>query len=257
MKGNKHIRSWLKPALGLSALVVLILLILTAVGRRKNSQIREMAIAVAEVKGEQASMDVESIRRLLQKSFGFGFAGKKVEELDIHRIEAVLEQDPFVADAEVWVDARYVLHVLLHPRIPILRIMDGKGQDYYLDAEGNRMPKSPKFWARTLVATGDIPPYVPDFKERSTYALKDLYLLSLDILEDPYLLGLTEQIHLESGEFILYPKIGRQQILLGKYEHIPSKFDRLKRFYRDVLPYKGFRYKTIDLRYRGQVVGKK
>ncbi len=257
MKAFNNIKIWLKPALGVSALVVLILLILTAVGRRRNSEIREIAIAVAEIQGEQASIDVENIRRLLDKSFGFGFIGKRVEELDIHRIEAVLEQDPFVQRAEVWVDARYMLHMLLYPRIPILRIMDGKGQDYYLDAEGNRMPKSRKFWARTLVATGDIPPYVPDFQERSSYALKDLYLLSLYILEDPYLLGLTEQIHLENGEFILYPKIGRQQILLGKCKNLPAKFERLKRFYRDVLPHRGFRYKTIDLRYRGQVVCKK
>ncbi len=257
MKKQQNIKSWLKPALGVSALLVLAMLILTAVGQRKSRAIRELAIAVAEVENEQASMDVASIRDLLKKSFGSNFVGKEVQEIDIARIEAVLEQDPFVRQAEVWIDARYVLHILLHPRIPILRIMDGKGQNYYLDADGNRMPKSPKFWARTLVATGDIPPYVPDFKERKRYVLKDLYLLALDILEDPYMRGLTEQIHVERGAFTLMPKIGKQRILLGRYKHVSDKFERLKRFYREVLPYRGLKYKTIDLRYKEQVVCKK
>lgn len=257
MKKQNNIWSWLASALKTSVVVVLVVLILMAIGNRKRGEIRELTIAVAEVKGEQASMDVQHIRHLLTKSFGAQFVGQKVEDIDIARIEMILEQDPFVKEAEVWVDARYELHVLLYPRVPVLRITDGKGQDYYLDAEGKRMPKSPKFWARTLVATGDIPPYVPDFKERKHYALKDLYLLTLDILEDSYMEGLTEQIHLERGEFIIVPKIGRQRIFLGKYENIPEKFDRLKRFYRSVLPYRGLRYRTLDLRYEGQVVCKK
>ncbi len=252
------IRAWLWPALGLSGVVVLVLLLLTAVSNRKREEIREVAIAVAEVKSQQASLDVEAIRALLTKSFGITFTGRTVGEIDIRRIEAVLEQDPFVKTAEVWVDAKYILHILLYPREPILRIMDGKGQDYYLDIEGNRIPKSKKFWARTLVATGDIPPHVPDFKQRKKYLLKDLYFLALDILEDPYMRGLTEQIHLQNGNFTLYPKVGNQRILLGKYEKIEDKFERLKRFYERVLPARGLeRYQSIDLRFDGQVVCKK
>ncbi len=259
MKGQlKNLRNWLWPALGLSGVVVLVLLLLTAVSNRKRGEIRDLKIHVAEVESQQASLDTKGIYDLLTKSFGGTFVGRQLGEIDIRRIEAVLEQDPFVKTAEVWVDARYLLHILLYPREPVLRIMDGKGQDYYLDIEGNRIPKSKKFWARTLVATGDIPPHVPDFKERKNYLLKDLYELTLDILKDPYMNGLTEQIHVQNGEFILYPKVGRQKIYLGKYEQIENKFERLKHFYEKVLPVKGLeRYESIDLRFDGQVVCKK
>ncbi|HHJ50268.1 MAG TPA: hypothetical protein ENJ88_05105 [Phaeodactylibacter sp.] len=253
-----NLRAWLWPALGMSGLVVLVLLVLTAVSNRKREEIRDVLIDIAEVKSQQASLDKQSFDDLLRKSFGITFTGRPLGEIDIRRVEAVLEQDPFVKAAEVWVDTRYDLHILLYPREPVLRIMDGKGQDYYLDIEGNRIPKSKKFWARTLVATGDIPPHVPDFKERKNYLLKDLYELTLDILNDPYMAGLTEQIHLQNGEFVLYPKVGNQKIYLGKYEQIEDKFERLKRFYEKVLPVKGLeRYKSIDLRFDGQVVCKK
>ena len=59
---------------------------------------------------------------------------------------------------------------------------------------------------------------------------------------------------------ILAPKVGYQIILLGRYdpERIERKLKRLKTFYREGLPYKGWReYRSFDLRYEDQVVAKK
>ena len=60
------------------------------------------------------------------------------------------------------------------------------------------------------------------------------------------------------GEFTLIPKIGDQKILLGKVMDAGQKLERLKIFYREGMPYEGWRkYKTIDVRFAGQVVCKK
>ncbi|MEO0875832.1 MAG: hypothetical protein AAFY48_14655, partial [Bacteroidota bacterium] len=60
------------------------------------------------------------------------------------------------------------------------------------------------------------------------------------------------------GEMILSPKVGKQTILLGRFHNTADKLERLKTFYREGLPYKGWKaYRSFDLRYSGQVVCKK
>ena len=58
------------------------------------------------------------------------------------------------------------------------------------------------------------------------------------------------------GQMEVIPKIGGQTIRFGMVdENLPEKFDRLKIFYNEGLRKVGWdKYKTIDLRYKDQVV---
>lgn len=61
-----------------------------------------------------------------------------------------------------------------------------------------------------------------------------------------------------SLEVSLIPRSGRHTILFGRLERVDEKFDRLLRFYRKGLSTIGWEnYRTIDIRYEGQVVCKK
>ena len=61
-----------------------------------------------------------------------------------------------------------------------------------------------------------------------------------------------------SWEFEMVPVIGNHIVKLGNGENIEQKFNRLFIFYKQVLSRTGFdKYKTIDVRYAGQVVGGK
>jgi cell division protein FtsQ len=60
-----------------------------------------------------------------------------------------------------------------------------------------------------------------------------------------------------NGDFILAPLIGDQKIVFGKYEDAQDKIQNLKIFYREAMPYEGWRkYRSIDVRFRGQVICK-
>ncbi|MCD8495579.1 MAG: hypothetical protein LRY45_02460 [Bacteroides graminisolvens] len=54
----------------------------------------------------------------------------------MERIERVLEEDPFVVDADAYVDSRSRVNVKISQREPMLRIIDNNGLNYYLDADG-------------------------------------------------------------------------------------------------------------------------
>jgi len=70
---------------------------------------------------------------------------------------------------------------------------------------------------------------------------------------------MIEQIHVSNqGEMTLVPKIGDQKIFFGKLADADKKLEKLRIFYQEGMPYEGWRkYKSIDVRYAGQIVCKK
>ena len=70
---------------------------------------------------------------------------------------------------------------------------------------------------------------------------------------------MVEQVYRsETGSYTLIPKLGYQKIVLGPYEAIDEKLERLRVFYREGIPYEGWqKYSTINLTFDGQVVCKR
>jgi len=171
-------------------------------------------------------------------------------------LEKVLEEHPFVLDAEDFVDAQNKVNIRIVQREPIVRIKDNNGLDYYLDKDGQQMPPSKHHAARVRVVTGNLPPYEENFLSDEKDLLTQVFKLNQKLREDEFLEALVEQIYANKrGELILSPKVGRQTILFGRYHNEDDKLRRLKVFYREGLPYKGWKaYKSFDLRYDGQVV---
>ncbi len=231
-------------------------LVISAIEHRQASKVREVVIAVAPLADSSKLITEGDVGKLIERSFGYALPGTPLKVINVERLERVLEEDPFIMDAEAFVDARDVVSIMVRQRVPVLRIIDNNGLNYYLDEEGIRMPQSRHYTTHTLVATGNIPPYVPDFLERKNYPLGQLFELTEDLRSDPFFKALFEQVHLNNkGEFTLIPMVGDQKILFGTLERKDKKLRALKAFYQEGIPYQGWRkYRIIDLRYRGQVV---
>jgi len=256
---NKNLQSTLKRILWIAFFFIAAALIVSAVEKKKSRVASDILINIKNMSDGNTLINNEDVRVTIERSFGHDLAGIPLGELDVARVERVLEADGFIKNADVFVDAENKVHIEVEQREPVLRIIDKNGLNYYLDKEGSKMPTSDHFTARVLVATGNIPPYVPDFGERKKHIIKDLFNLTNAIQQDGFLDAMIEQIHISSNkEFTLIPKIGRQKIILGSYEDIDSKFKRLKIFYKEGIPYEGWqKYKTINLKFKDQVVCKK
>ena len=202
------------------------------------------------------------IQKIIQRSFVYNLTEEKVPlgKLKVGEIEKILEAEPFVLDAEAYVDAQNQLYIHVTQRTPILRVIDKDNQTYYMDHTGRQMPMSDHSTARVLVATGQIPPYTPDFQEpKKKHFLKKMFDLTEYIRGDEFLNPMIEQIYVNQyEEFTLIPKVGRQKIIFGKYEDVEDKFNRLELFYDEGMSREGWqKYKTINLKYRKQVVCEK
>jgi cell division protein FtsQ len=180
---------------------------------------------------------------------------KPVNAIDYYKLEKVIESNPFVESAEVFVDANEKIRITVKQRLPILRIINNQGVSYYLDEYGSRMPVSSKFTARVPVATGFIFTN-SEYQTVSDLVIeKKLFTLAHFIQSDSFLTSLTEQIIItKQNEIELIPMIGNHSILIGDENELNEKFDKLKIFYKEGLNHTGWdQYSKINLKYANEV----
>ncbi len=257
MFDNAQVKSSVRRIFWVGGAFLVIVLIAAAVERKKEMAVRATQVEVQPLANGALLIDSLDVIRLIERSFGMPLDEQAAGLIDANRVERILEEDPFVKNAEVALTANSRIRIRVEQRQPILRVIDNLGAQYYLDKEGHRVPLSRHFAARALVATGNIPPHTPEFLSKKDHPMKDLFELTNFILADPFWNAMFEQIFLNKrNEFVLVPKVGDQVIILGKWDtDVHDKFRRLKVFYEEGMSREGWqKYRTIDLRYRNQVV---
>jgi len=237
-------------------LFIVAMIWIIARNRKANTFADGLLVEVKELSGGDKLISERDVRQVLLSAFGSDLENSELGSLDVDRMERVLENDPFVKNADVYIDQNNQVHIDIDQREPLVRVLDNHGNNYYLDAAGKKMPPSKNYAARVIVATGNVSPYTPEFRQKRKSNLKDLFNLTQALLADEFLASFIQQIHVNNaGDFILVPLIGDQKIILGPARKLEDKLDRLKIFYKEGMPYEGWRkYETINLKYSGQVV---
>ncbi len=176
-----------------------------------------------------------------------------VANLDIRSMEQVITADPWVANAQVFIDNDHILHMYVTQRVPVVRIFGQDSRSYYMDATLSLMPLSENYVYYTAVVTN-----VPELKDDSTgWALRrQIFKLVSTIQADTFWSAQISQLIVDTaGTFELVPVLGDQRILFGDTSGMNDKFSNLFVFYKNVLNRIGWdKYETLDLRFRGQVV---
>lgn len=261
MKVHPRRLKWIAARMGwIIGALVLVLLIWGGVRYRQQSRVPRVYIQIEEDAQGNAFVDSNDVRDILVKTFGHFVEGQTLEKIDVAAIESALEQDLFIEEADVYVDAMANVNISIQQRLPILRVMDVEDETYYLDAQGRQIPFSTKYTARVLVVTGDIGLYNSSFMELEDHRLRHSFILAQAILDDPLLSKQIEQIHINRlGDALLVPKVGNHKIYFGApLERTAEKLDELKIFYKEAMPYEGWeKYKLLNLAFEGQIVAKK
>ncbi len=256
---QQNIIQIIQKSLWIGVIIIATSLIICAARKKASSKTKDLLLTIIPIYEGNNLLDRKDVETAIDRAFGYNLTGLPIEEIDVSRVERVLKKEPFIKDAEVFIDAKNNVNITLKQRQPVLRVIDVEDFNYYFDKEGHKMPLSVHFTARVPVATGHIPIYEPDFLERKKHRLKDLFLLTKYIRNDVFLNALVEQIYVDEKDgFILIPKIGRQKIIIGAFEDMDTKKDKLKLYYKEGMPYSGWqKYRTINLTYKDQVVCKR
>ncbi|MBK9732365.1 MAG: hypothetical protein IPO83_14000 [Chitinophagaceae bacterium] len=184
---------------------------------------------------------------------------KPISEVNYGKLERVIENNPYVENAELFVDALGAIQINIQQRTPILRVINNQGVGYYLDEHASKMPLSSKFTARVPVATGNILAGAENSNKNDSVTQQKLYALAAFISRDTFLTSLIEQVVVNSKkEFELIPALGNHTILLGDTNDLQEKFSKLKIFYKDGLNHVGWNgYSEVNLKYKNEVYCKK
>lgn len=176
-----------------------------------------------------------------------------VSKLDVRGIERAIETDPWVQNAQVYIDIERVMHIEVTRRVPVARLFRADGVSYYIDSTLHTMPLSDDYTYYTNVVTN-----VPDLGNDSAGIgmKKQIVRLARFINTDSFWSAQVSQIAIDSaGMFELTPVIGEQKILLGDTSRLVEKFTNVMTFYKDVLNRIGWdKYQTLDVRFQDQVI---
>ncbi len=169
-------------------------------------------------------------------------------EIDIDELEHRILDMPVVECANVASLCDGSLKIDVSPMVPVARVFDPSGQSYYINASGKRVVANARYHV-------DVPVVIGNFDSARIRAEQLLPMLS-HIAADPTLNALVSTVTIsDRGDIIIVPVIRGQVVNFGDTGSVKDKFDRLKTFYRKVMPVKGWNaYDTISVKWAGQVV---
>ena len=182
-------------------------------------------------------------------------AGTKLSELNLRAMETVVERNPWVKNAEMFLDNNHFLQVKIEERQPVARVFTLGGSSFYLDSGAMRLPLSEKLSARVPIFTG-FPSDKKILAGPDSALLNNIVTLGQYIMADSFWMAQVAQVAITpQSNFELVPVIGDHLVALGNVDELDSKFKRLYTFYRKAWLQNGINtYEKLDVQYHNQVV---
>lgn len=175
--------------------------------------------------------------------------GKTLDVITLHRIEQAVCHHSMVRNAECYLTPRYEVKVLIEQRIPLLRVRT-PGDTYFIDTDRRKMPVRNSVKDKVLVVTGVVG------ENLASNALADF---ALWLQEEPYWNEKINYVHMASPQMMCLYLHGEQQpcIMMGKVQDYEQKLQKLRTFFENGQEAVGEKkYKEIDVRFHGQVIGR-
>ena len=201
-------------------------------------------------------IDQFEIQALLDKEQSV-VLGTNFDQVDIKLLERQVEENPFVAEIDIFMSVTGVLGAKVSQAQPIGRLMSSSGPDQYIDVTGKLLPMNSDYTARVpLISFAEYPQWKSNLGENDLgkQLMEFLIFINKDELWKAQIAQLAVS---EENELTLWPQMTKQLILFGPADEIEEKFKKLKLFYKEVLPKKGWNtYSSVNLKYKNQIVCK-
>lgn len=137
------------------------------------------------------------------------------------------------------------LRISVVPLVPVARVWQSNGASYYVNRDGKKILASSRYRLDVPQMTAGA-----DFTPSAVMPLLDY--LKKDADADKLVTMIAAA---DTANIILVPAIRGHVINLGDARNIPDKFKRLRRFYSEVMPVKGWHYyDTLSLKWDKQIV---
>lgn len=224
--------------------IIVILLIFSlygfAVNRNTKRTIKNVTISFVNL--NEPIISEKNVNKLLILNKQ-EFYSTPLEKVALNAIETKLRNHPMVRNADISLTIDGKLEAIVEPRKPIARIMGVPNQ--YLDADNRLMPLSSEY---TVLV-----PLIYGYKK--THG-DSIFKLAQMIREDALLKDTVTSMWLDNrGDAIMSVRGYDYKILFGAMQDFMHKWMNYKAFLAKMLKENNLQQiKTIDLRFKGQVV---
>lgn len=175
--------------------------------------------------------------------------GKSMQQIDCHAIEQCLQKHDMVREVSCYKSPFGGVYIELTQRVPVLSVVSNDGC-YYVDSDRRIMPVHKQI-------SVDIPVFRGTVSQRA--ATEEYFDFVMWINNDKYWSLRIKYIYVANPKSLILTQEGeRAKIMLGSLDGYVEKLDKLQTLYT-----KGLNqiehpdYREYDLRYNGQVVGRK
>lgn len=217
--------------------------------------------------GAEVFLSEDEIKSYLIKK-NDSIVGKTISEINENLIESILNDNPYVYSAEVFVGFNADVNIKIIQRKPLVRVFNKQNQQFYLDDKGVKMPVKQGVPAKVVVANGNISSvYTPFISSVSSQradtsnlvkdtVLYNVFRIAEYLNRNEFFNAQIEEIFVnEQKEIELFPKLGDQIILFGGIDNLEDKFSKLMILYKEGFNKTGWdKYSIINLKYNNQVV---
>ena len=190
------------------------------------------------------------------------YLGLRLDSVDLKKVEAVIDGKSSVRKSQAWLTDDGVLHVSITQREPVVRFQGASG-GFYADADGYLFPLQNRHTARVPIVDGALPVKLgkgykglPETEKEQQWVASIVglvrYLGARKEWND-----LVGQITVrKDGNLVLIPREGTERFVFGTPTDIDAKFGRIRSYYVSVAPNRETPYKTVDVRFDGQIICK-
>ncbi|NNK83053.1 MAG: hypothetical protein HKO92_08010 [Flavobacteriaceae bacterium] len=226
-------------AISLLALVVF----LYAFSSQKSMERNLTGLTVNFIGDENLYITRQTVNKLLiQNEEGVTSVPKDI--LDLNELESILNSNPMIKSAEVYVTVNGEVKAEVEQRKPIARV--STNASFYIDDEGYYMPLSSNHSARVPLVTGFI----------DKNKLENVFKIADRVYNDVFLKKHIIEIHQDKNESIhLKTRVFDFEIILGHLDNLDQKINNLKAFYQKAKKDNTFNnYSKVNLKFNNQVV---
>ena len=177
---------------------------------------------------------------------GLNFKGKPMSQINASTIEEALGESPYLEFADIVKCQNGRLLIRVSQLLPVLRVFDGD-KSYYVNRAGKHMDASLYYHSDVPVVQGHFTSKYP-----ATRLLPLIDYVSSDSLLNSLV---TMYCMRDTNNIIIVPQISGHVINMGNARDFENKFAKLKLFYREVMPKRGWdAFDTISVKWDHQIV---
>ena len=176
--------------------------------------------------------------------------GRQLNRIDLHRIEQAVARHPMVRTAECFTTPRNEVEVHLTQRIPLLRVQTD-GESYLIDTDRRVMQARAAVKDRVLPVTGNV---------GQQMASKQMADFAEWLQDNSYWQERIHHLYVHSPQkvYVCLNDSARTRVVLGTMDDYDTKLAKLRTFLdnKESLP-QDIQYTELDIRFHGQVIGRK